>query len=108
MQLEKEEMIDEAQRSKGGAGLPAAGAHGLGVRGVLDGGARRHLPTAAAPGGGFDSKASKRSANIPIPTRTVKLQPGQLCVMANPLPHEVLPITAGVRISLVMFYGPQV
>ena len=40
-----------------------------------------------------------------IPTRTVKLQPGQLCVMANPLPHEVLPITAGVRISLVMFYG---
>ena len=43
-----------------------------------------------------------------IPTRTAKLQPDQLCVMAKPLPHEVLPITAGVRISLVMFYGPQV
>ena len=43
-----------------------------------------------------------------IPTRTVKLQPDQLCVMANPLPHEVLPITAGVRISLVMFFGPTV
>jgi hypothetical protein len=62
------------------------------LRGVLDGGAGRHLPTAAAPGGGFDSKASKRSANIPIPTRTVKLQPGQLCVMANPQLHEVLPM----------------
>ena len=39
-----------------------------------------------------------------IPTLTVKLQPGQLCVMVNPLPHEVLPITVGVRISLVMFF----
>jgi hypothetical protein len=56
-----------------------------------------------------DLEALREAVQDPaIPTRTVKLQPGQLCVMANPLPHEVLPITAGVRISLVMFYGPQV
>ena len=44
-----------------------------------------------------------------IPTWTVKLQPGQLFVMTNPLPHEVLPITKGVRISLALFFfGPAV
>jgi hypothetical protein len=47
--------------------------------------------------------------NPAIPTQNSKLQPGQLFVMTNPLPHEVLPITKGVRISLALFFfGPAV
>jgi hypothetical protein len=51
-------------------------------------------------------EALREAAQDPaIPTLTVKLQPGQLCVMGNPLPHEVLPITKVVRISVMMVSG---
>ena len=36
---------------------------------------------------------------------TVKLHPGRICFMLNPLPHEVRPITAGDRMVIVAFLG---
>lgn len=56
----------------------------------------------------LEMKAAMESDTPPLPKDTVvgvKMQPWDLMLMANPIPHEVTPVRSGDRLVYVGFVG---